>query len=755
MKGQKFLLAAMLLILTVLSPLQASANSTPFKDVTDRHWAKDAIQWAYDEKLTSGYPDGTFRPDKPITEAQFVTMLVRFDCSSPSSFASWKGEHKAMGNYRYLARNFIKPKGFSNPSARDASIKKSDAAQILAAYQGKDLSIHEAVYYLYVNDIASGITGKNDYSDFGPNHELTRAEAVSYLYRMSRVGDCEIQGLKSSASGKHNEEYAYPASFHKGGTQEFEKPMQPNNPGTTNPPSSKPTVDIEKEVLTSNGRDSTFITFTFRDCDGNVIPYSRELEFDVTSKEGATIEADHTVKESWEYDPRFGYHRVVTKHRAISDGPEVTVKVTAPRTDKKKVDTITVTPVNKYNGCSLPPVTATLTYEPKAEIHLEVKPDPNYPERSILQATLLRPGGSQIYGFNGFVKLESASGRIPIANNRIYFSNGYASISFVNPQFLLKDDIQASLIPDSIVYDDDVRSILNKTFTVPVAFSPPIRKDMTCSAEDSEIGFVVDSSGSMKRNDPGYFRVSKTREFINSLQAEQNITVRFNSAGYLLNKGNAVDASYSLRHVDAKGGTDIADGMREAIRHFTTATDKQKYIVLVTDGKSSIKPILDQAKVAKNRGIRVFTIGLGKDADESLLRDVAYMTNGSYYKVQESTELSLIYQAILQEINCGIPMPSCSTVVSIFHSPVVKLRGNEFIMETEASNTCGTLDKVIVRFSSVHGDVDYRLIPRGQNFYKLNKYLHEIKDIHLYDRATFIGFVGENEVSRQTVSIQK
>lgn len=38
------------------------------------HWAKDAIQWGMDNKIISGYPDGTFRPNGTMTRAEAITM---------------------------------------------------------------------------------------------------------------------------------------------------------------------------------------------------------------------------------------------------------------------------------------------------------------------------------------------------------------------------------------------------------------------------------------------------------------------------------------------------------------------------------------------------------------------------------------------------------------------------------------------------------------------------------------------------------
>ncbi|QQE73974.1 S-layer homology domain-containing protein [Brevibacillus composti] len=53
----------------------ASADS-PFPD-THKHWAKSSIQWALAKNMVVGYPDGTFKPDHIVTEAEFLAMLLR------------------------------------------------------------------------------------------------------------------------------------------------------------------------------------------------------------------------------------------------------------------------------------------------------------------------------------------------------------------------------------------------------------------------------------------------------------------------------------------------------------------------------------------------------------------------------------------------------------------------------------------------------------------------------------------------------
>ena len=46
-----------------------------FKDVNAGHWAKEYIDNAVSHGWMGGYPDGTFKPNQPITRAEVVTVV--------------------------------------------------------------------------------------------------------------------------------------------------------------------------------------------------------------------------------------------------------------------------------------------------------------------------------------------------------------------------------------------------------------------------------------------------------------------------------------------------------------------------------------------------------------------------------------------------------------------------------------------------------------------------------------------------------
>ena len=50
-----------------------------FSDVPRTHPHYADIEWAAANGITSGFPDGTFKPDAPVTRAQVITFLARYD----------------------------------------------------------------------------------------------------------------------------------------------------------------------------------------------------------------------------------------------------------------------------------------------------------------------------------------------------------------------------------------------------------------------------------------------------------------------------------------------------------------------------------------------------------------------------------------------------------------------------------------------------------------------------------------------------
>jgi N-acetylmuramoyl-L-alanine amidase len=47
----------------------------PYPDVDSARWSANKIQWAKENNIVKGYPDGSFKPSDPVTRAELVTVL--------------------------------------------------------------------------------------------------------------------------------------------------------------------------------------------------------------------------------------------------------------------------------------------------------------------------------------------------------------------------------------------------------------------------------------------------------------------------------------------------------------------------------------------------------------------------------------------------------------------------------------------------------------------------------------------------------
>ena len=119
--------------------------------------------------------------------------------------------------------------------------------------------------------------------------------------------------------------------------------------------------------------------------------------------------------------------------------------------------------------------------------------------------------------------------------------------------------------------------------------------------------------------------------------------------------------------------TAIGDAIGLAIKRLDDDTDNTRVLVLMTDGANTAGEVtpLRAAAIAAERGLRIYTIGIGADAeaesswfglrrpnpaaqlDEDTLREIARVSGGRYFRARDSEELAEIYR-LLDELE---PMP--------------------------------------------------------------------------------------------------
>ncbi|MBR3990931.1 MAG: S-layer homology domain-containing protein [Clostridia bacterium] len=117
----------------------------PFTDVEGK-WYSGSADWARLTGVVKGYPDGSFRGDRPITRAEAATIL-----------------------YRYL-----KYAGLETEVISTDAVKRFSDADSIPSWAV------DAVNYLYGTSVMTGMS----YDKFDPNGQMTRAMIATVAYRV-------------------------------------------------------------------------------------------------------------------------------------------------------------------------------------------------------------------------------------------------------------------------------------------------------------------------------------------------------------------------------------------------------------------------------------------------------------------------------------------------------------------------------------------------------------------------------------------
>jgi hypothetical protein len=64
-------------VVAVCHPTYKADDPQPVDDVTG-HWFTPSVEWAREKELIKNYPDGSFKPNQPITRAEACVMFERF-----------------------------------------------------------------------------------------------------------------------------------------------------------------------------------------------------------------------------------------------------------------------------------------------------------------------------------------------------------------------------------------------------------------------------------------------------------------------------------------------------------------------------------------------------------------------------------------------------------------------------------------------------------------------------------------------------
>ncbi len=163
-------LAAFLLILLGIMPAYGSFDPDKVRDV-DVHWAKDYIEEIVQEDIMECYPNGFFKPNKPVSRASFIRYLV-------SSLSLNKAADMLFRDSRnHWANGYI-------GAAIKQGIIKADEYDGLNFEPGRYITQAEATRMIARVLGQEGLISGSPYGRIKPDSHMTRAETATIIIKM-------------------------------------------------------------------------------------------------------------------------------------------------------------------------------------------------------------------------------------------------------------------------------------------------------------------------------------------------------------------------------------------------------------------------------------------------------------------------------------------------------------------------------------------------------------------------------------------
>lgn len=196
--------------------------------------------------------------------------------------------------------------------------------------------------------------------------------------------------------------------------------------------------------------------------------------------------------------------------------------------------------------------------------------------------------------------------------------------------------------------------------------------------EGIDIVLAMDVSTSMLARDLTPDRISASKdiaiEFISQRPSDRMGIVVFAGESFTqcpltTDRATLINLMKEVQTDLIEDGTAIGNGLATAVARMKDSDAKSRVVILLTDGVNNRGEISPQmaAEIAKTYGVRVYTIGVGKEGmapypvmtpwgvevrnvqveiDEKLLAEVAEATGGRYFRATDNTKLAEIYSEI-------------------------------------------------------------------------------------------------------------
>ena len=183
---------------TIKADFNTQAADSIFADVPADAYYYEAVKWAADKGITGGIGDSLFAPNQSCTRAQIVTFLWRVagspEPSALSDFADVPSDKYYAKAVAWAVENGITNGTTDTTFGPDETCTRAHGVTFLSRAAGTNTDsgnsnfadVDANAYYASAVKWAvdNGITNGISSSLFGPDSSCTRAQIVTFLYRM-------------------------------------------------------------------------------------------------------------------------------------------------------------------------------------------------------------------------------------------------------------------------------------------------------------------------------------------------------------------------------------------------------------------------------------------------------------------------------------------------------------------------------------------------------------------------------------------
>jgi len=219
-----------LLSVVIAGSLFIGTTAFAFSDVGEGHWAYEKIDEMQKSNIISGFTDGTFKPDIPLTREQAASIMTNFfEIALKENTKTFEDVPKGYWSEycnglvgQYMPVDMVDGKYYFRPFDNATRVEIAETISkiigfndeetdetIIAGYKDREIFTENDKKYISImakNEVMIG----DDQGNFRPNDTITRAEFCSMIYNIyTKRDELKAKNLEKTVLTVNGEEVSY------------------------------------------------------------------------------------------------------------------------------------------------------------------------------------------------------------------------------------------------------------------------------------------------------------------------------------------------------------------------------------------------------------------------------------------------------------------------------------------------------------------------------------------------------------------